>query len=596
MPRLADRCPAGGLAAGEEVLPGGGAQGALSITLGQASITGRREQNEDFYGCFTPSDALLRTKGICAVVADGVGGSLGGMEAAQTSVRSLLTDYYSTPETWSVTKSVSRVLAATNSWVHAEGRKNPRLAGMATTLTALVLKGSHYFVCHVGDSRVYLLRDGLLRQLSSDHVHPMPGDPDILTRAIGLDTHLRLELHSGELHPGDRFLMVTDGVTGALDDDRLMQILSAGTASRTICDRMVQAAYEAGSTDNITAQMVSVLSVPDAASEALAATATTLSAAPRLDPGTVIDEFRIERQLHSGRASRVYLATDLRRDIEDGRPVILKFLPRSAADDPVAVERFLREGWTGGRIRSNHVIRTLPLSRGRRSALYYAMEYVAGEPLSGLLARHGDAMTPERVVEIGCQLARALSDLHRLGVVHRDVKPENVRITPEGRVVLLDLGTARVEGLGEGAAARPEGPPGTPSYMAPELFQGEPGNETSDIYALGVTLYHLLSRRYPYGEVEPFSRPSFTTPTALRQHNPEVPKWLEWVIGRATAKEPSKRYAKMTALLHALEHPDAVVVEFQPLLERNPVRFWKWACLGMTGLCAVLLSLLARSG
>ncbi len=563
----------------------------LCVALGQASITGRRERNEDFYGCITPTGNKLISRGICAVVADGMGGSLGGLEAAQTAVKSLLSDYYSTPDAWRVSKALSKVLAAANSWIHAEGRRNPLVAGMATTLSAVVLKGRHYVTAHVGDSRIYLLRDGRLKQLSTDHVRAVPGLPDALTRAMGLDYQFSLESVSGELAPDDRFLLVTDGVTGALTDADLTRIARAEPDPQTACDRIVQAAFETGSNDNITAQIVAVTNLPDATAMELAESARALPIAPNVSVGDTIDGFDIVGQLYQGSQSRVYRALDK----ETGIHMALKFPAPQMADDPEYLERFMREEWVGLRLKSPHIVHAVRFSVSRRTRLYYAMPYVEGMAASELL-KLKTFLPWEQVVAIGRDLSLALCDLHRSGIAHRDIKPENVHITPDGKAVLLDLGTARVEGLEEQKPGEADGPPGTPSYMAPELLQGEPGNDQSDIYAVGATLYHLLTGRYPYGEVLPFSRPSFATYTPVRQLRPDIPEWLDHVITRATAKDVGKRYEKVTAMLYHLEHPDAVTVEFQPLLARNPVGFWQTACLVMTGLCVVLLTLLIRLG
>jgi len=565
---------------------------ALSVALGQATLTGRRQRNEDFHGCITPAGEKLASRGICAVVADGMGGALGGMEASQTAVKSLLTDYYTTPDTWSVTEALRRVLVAANAWIHAEGLRNPRLTGMATTLSAVVLKGRHYVTAHVGDSRIYHFRDGHLEQLSTDHVRPMPGTPAALTRALGLDRVVHIESASGELAVGDRLLLVTDGVTGALPDDVLRRLLAAEPDPQTACDRIVQAAFAAPGHDNITAQIVEVIGLPDPGLQDVAEGVGILPwPTKRLAVGEAIDGFHIEELLHQGRESRVYRALDR----ETGQEVALKF-PVGDADDPALRERFVREEWIGLRLRSPHLTRTLRQLPGRRHALYLVMPHVPGVTLARLRERDGN-LSPQRVAALGIQLARACAELHRLGITHRDIKPDNVCLTPDGTALLLDLGAARVAGLDD-MDPREDGPPGTPSYMAPELLRGAPehalGDERSDIYALGVTLYHLLTGHYPYGEVEPFSRPLFGAPVPVRRHNPDVPPWLEEIIARATGITPRHRYPKATALLYDLEHPESVIVENRPLLERDPVAFWRGGFWLTAGIALVLLVLLAH--
>src|ERR1035437_5773378 len=199
----------------------------LEISTGHASLAGPRERNEDFCGTVTPAGRELETKGALLTVADGVSGNSGGREAAEYTVRGLLSDYYATPDTWSVPHALEKVLVPLNRWVMAEGGRQPELAGMATTLTVLVLRGRRYISAHVGDSRLYLLRDGLITQLTIDHVWEHPELKNVLSRAVGLDRHFQLDFMDGELQQGDCFLLCSDGVWGVLGDDRLRETLLA---------------------------------------------------------------------------------------------------------------------------------------------------------------------------------------------------------------------------------------------------------------------------------------------------------------------------------------------------------------------------------
>ena len=189
--------------------------------------------------------------------------------------------------------------------------------------------------------------------------------------------------------------------------------------------------------------------------------------------------------------------------------------------------------------------------------------------------------TLEQGVDIGLKLGRAIYALHRRRIIHRDVKPDNVMLVADAKAPpglrLLDLGVARLPGI---ETAVGEDIPGTPSYMAPELFAGAAGDERSDVYALGVTLYRLFSGgHYPYGEIEAFSHPRFGKRAPLSRHRPDLPAWLDAVLGRATTVEPAERYADAMEfafdLENALAHGAKTVVRRQSLYERNPLRFWQ---------------------
>ncbi len=172
--------------------------------------------------------AELEAKGVILALADGVSGNGGGREAAEYTVRGLLSDYYATPETWGTALSLDRVLNAINRWLIAQAAAHREFAGMATTLSALVLRGTRCTIAHIGDSRIYRLRDGKLARLTTDHVWDREDMRHVLTRAIGLDAHLAMDYAEEDLAAGDVFLLVSDG---ALDTAAQSRRHHVGTAN-----------------------------------------------------------------------------------------------------------------------------------------------------------------------------------------------------------------------------------------------------------------------------------------------------------------------------------------------------------------------------
>ena len=199
----------------------------LQASLGYSSLTGPRPRNEDFCGAVTPEGPELDAKGILAVVADGLGGHANGREASEYTVRGLLSDYYATPDTWAVNKALDTVISALNRWLVSHAARTRETAGMATTLSAIVLRGRRYYLAHVGDSRIYRLRAGKLEQLSTDHVWEHPELKNVLSRAVGLDAHLSVDYADGELEAGDVFALMSDGVWCQLGDRKIADILRA---------------------------------------------------------------------------------------------------------------------------------------------------------------------------------------------------------------------------------------------------------------------------------------------------------------------------------------------------------------------------------
>ncbi|WP_332673763.1 bifunctional protein-serine/threonine kinase/phosphatase [Aromatoleum sp.] len=558
---------------------------ALQITLGHASQQGLRPANEDFVGAVTPDGALLEYKGMLLAIADGVGGHARGREAAEYSVRGLLADYFSTPDTWSVEKSLDTVIGALNRWLLAQSAKSREYAGMATTLTAFVLRGRRYHVAHVGDSRAYLYRGGELRRLTEDHTWDHPEFDNVLRRAVGLNAQLAVDFDDGELMAGDRFVLVTDGVWGALGDGGIAELLERNANAEDVADILTLAALARGATDNCTALVTNVVTVPPDNLRDRLAGARRLPLPPPLKAGDVLDGLHVDALLHESRVTLLYRVT---REAT-GEALVMKTL-RSGADDDEAAAALLREEWLARRAPSQAF--PTVADAGGRSCLYYLMSWHEGETLKAKLAR-GHRFPPHELVAIGAALLRAVGALHRLGIVHRDVKPDNVHLDRGGHLRLLDLGVA----ASDADDLREINNPGTPSYMAPQLFAGEAASESSDIYACGVTLYELLTRKYPYGEVEPFQRPRFGEPVPPTRYRPDTPAWLEAVLLKACARDAKERFETAEEFLLALErgaHRPLAKQRRTPLVARNPGLALKLVVAASLLLNLILLFLLSR--
>jgi serine/threonine protein phosphatase PrpC len=557
----------------------------LQTRIGFLSEQGRRDANEDYVASYAGDAHQRAAKGIVAVVADGVGGTNGGRQAAEVTVRGFLDGYYGLPETLGVERAAGRALDAMNRWVCAQGRQDPALQHMATTFSALVLRGRQAHTIHVGDSRIYRFRDDRLTRLTTDHTHSHPDLRHVLYRAVGIEDALRVDYATDSLKLHDRFILCSDGVHGVLSDRALQAIMAERTSPQESAERLVRAALDASSQDNVTALVVDIVGLPAVDEAELETVIDTLPIVELPKLGDVVDGFRLVDVVSNGRYSRLFRA----EDTQEGRDVVLKFPHPRVAGEAAYRRAFVREAWIASRVTSPWVGEVIDLPPGRKTRLYSVMPYYEGETLEARLGRE-PAISLEEGVRIGIGLAKAVYALNRLRIIHRDIKPENVLLQAGGDdrrrqasqgdcggLKLLDLGVARLPGIPESST---EEIPGTPSFMAPELFEGTAGDEQSDVYALGVTLYRMFSAgRYPYGEVEAFSRPRFTKRTPLTQHRPDLPAWLDAVLARATAVEKSRRFADAMEVAFELEngltqggkHVHAPL----PLYHRNPVLFWQ---------------------
>ena len=543
------------------------APGRLEAAYGYASLQGGREHNEDFGGLIVPAGPDLDTKGMLAAVADGVsaeGG--GGRQASEYTVRSLLADYYATPETWSISFALDKVLNAVNRWLVAQSTARRNTVSLVTTLSALVLRGRRYVVAHVGDSRVYLCRGGDVRQLTHDHVWDHPDLKHVLSRAIGLDPRLVVDYADGEIQDGDSFVLVSDGVWAYLPAARIGEIVAGANDERTTAERLCRSAIDAGSTDNATALVVRVQRAAGGSLADTVAGPGMLPLPPQLKPGERIDRFEVIEPLHASRVTRLYKV----RDIATERTLVLKTLVRGHENEARAL---LTEEWMARRVQSPYFPEVLPLSAEERSALYYVMSHHDGDTLQAALDS-GQHFGVAQTVALGIQILKGVAALHRLNIVHRDIKPANLLIGAGGGLRILDLGVALNAG---GVHEDTGGAPGTASYMAPETIAEGAASPQSDLYAVGVTLYHLLTRKYPYGEIEPFQHPRFGDPAPPTRYRTDVPGWLEAVLLKALVRDPARRFETAEEFVLALERGAQRPLQAPPrtpLAERDPARMW----------------------
>lgn len=544
----------------------------LTIDTGHATRAGLRERNEDFVGMVTPHEPELSSKGLLAAIADGVSGNEGGREASEYAVRGLLADYYATPDTWPVTQSLDRVVKAINSWVQHQGSIRPELAGMATTLTAVVLRGRFYYFAHVGDTRIYLLRNGSMTQLTTDHVWDRPEMHHVLTRAIGLDSRLAIDHGMGELQCGDVLLLATDGVWASLSDDEIAPMLSdlAAGASNAVATAvaLADAALAAGSIDNVSALALRVDALPEQNLRDALSVSRQLPLPPKLKPGQSIDGLLVEELIHASKTTMLYRVLDPKSQ----RKLVLKTLHQDHADDAQERSAFAHEEWLAKKV----VARFFPqvITPDQRNFMYYLSTWHAGHTLQQRLDASEHFTIPDAIA-LGSKLVRAIGALHRRSIVHRDIKPANVHLGDDHELRILDLGVAQ-SGLDHGSNSTPQA--GTPSYLAPEQFENQAASPRSDIYAAGVTIYMMLTRRYPYGEIEPFQRPRFGEPAPPSRYRPDIPLWLENVLLKAIAKDPADRFETAEELLLALERGAArplAAPQQPPLAKRNPVALWQ---------------------
>lgn len=574
---------------------------AFELDIGFVSLAGRKGINEDFCAAMLPQPGE-EDMGSIVAIADGV--STGGMgrEAAQTTVTSLVRDYYGTPQTWDTTVALDRIITAQNAWLAGINQRRQPIVGL-TTLTALVLRGQSYTVAHVGDSRAYLLRGGKTQQLTHDHAVNNQDFKHQLLRAVGVEDRVIVDYMQGELQVGDVFVLLTDGVYGELRDEafhqRLQEFIPAGVSAQAACQALVDAALAGGSNDNVTAVVVRVQGLLQATLQDIGRLALHLPIPSRLKVGEMIDGLCVTAVVADSGINLLYQVRD------PGSQVLyaLKTLHPARAHDDEERAMLAHEAWLALTLESgsaaNCLVRlheALP-SGQERSAFYLLYDWHGGETLQQQLDRK-HRFSQQQVLAVATQMAKALGRLHRQCVIHRDIKPANLHQGDDGVLRVLDLGVAL---SGREPAAMRQLHAGTPSFVNPEQWgfngQGAEGPQElpdaqSDLFALGVTLYQLLTGRLPYGEVLPRQVGRYyRDPVAPSRINPEVPIWLDHIVLKAVARDKRKRFETAEELLLALERGASrplTAPQATPLILRDPTAIWKIA-LVVSGLFNMLL-------
>ncbi|GAB3698375.1 hypothetical protein GCM10027592_23380 [Spirosoma flavus] len=264
--------------------------------------------------------------------------------------------------------------------------------------------------------------------------------------------------------------------------------------------------------------------------------------------GRLIHHYRVESLLGEGGMGTVYQATDTHLE----RPVAMKMLHTHLVNQASFTERFRNEAMILARLNHPNIAVVYNFLQDG-SDYFMAMEYVAGDSLETLVRKTGRLSVPV-AAEVVRQALEGLAHAHRKGVLHRDIKPANLMLTPEGQVKLMDFGIARV--IGNQRMTQANRLVGTLEYMAPELVQGEAPSPSSDIYAIGILLYELLSGKLPFASRTDFALMQAIIrekPIALRKLNGDIPKEIEAIVHKALDKNPAKRFADAKEFQKALQ-------------------------------------------
>jgi len=521
-------------------------------TSGFSLAKGKNLTGDDFYDVKTMGGITV------AIVCDGVGDAQEGAQAAQRVTTYLMNNFKIRPKTWSFEKSIKTFIRSINSILYQESILNYERPELITTLTIVVIKGDKLYGANVGDSRVYLLRDKILNQLSVDHSMDEAGYEGVLLQAIGIDKDVEPYYFENIIQKNDKILLCSDGLYNVMDNNHLEIGMNVGAYSLV---KKASNLMQDNLADDTTAVIVEILKE----NELDALKLQKLPIPARLKKDTIIDGYILTKSLIQN--DRTWLCS------KKNKQYVIKFAPSESLDNDYLLDSFIKEAWNAKRLKAEFFPKAvIPKNRTKR---YYVMQFFDGEDLNKYLSHKH--ITIDDSVKLAKTLINMSQFLLKYDLVHGDIKPNNIMISKDNdenlAFKIIDFGSI-TEIFSTNTKA------GTPSYLSPQRFQGESISESSEIFSIGVTLYFALTKKYPYGEIEPFQNPSFKNAKKPSFYNKNIPEWLESVILRCIAIDEEQRYQHYSEMSYEISYPQKVKPFFAKntsLIERSPVLFYRVA-------------------
>lgn len=551
----------------------------LAVQVGCSSTKGVKPENEDFVGSLVPENIhQLENKGIALALADGVSSAEAGKEASETAVTNFITDYFQTPDTWSVSHAGQKILTAINLKLY---RKSHEFAneekGYLCTFSGMILKSQIAHIFHAGDSRIFRLAGDKFKQITHDHTAMIGKGRSILARAVGMDSSLNIDYSKINLNKGDVFLLTSDGVHDFVEQQDLVKCLRADLSAQQKADNLIELAIQNKSDDNISCIVLEIQALPEQSLNDFNTELTRLPFPPELESGMKIDGFLIKKQIFASSRSQLYLVEDM----QSGEQVIMKTPSINFENDTSYIDRFIQEEWIGKRVESPYVVKTLR-QKSKRNFLYYLMEYVHGETLEKWMEKNRFPR-PKIAIKIVEQIAEGLRAFHNQETIHQDMKPGNVMITPEGNVKIVDFGSVYVAGVAE--LFKPlvhEGALGTASYSDPQYLMGINSGVQGDLYALATITYELFTGELPFGSAIEECQSALDYDRLryrnANQFNPVIPLWFDRALARGLEFDLEKRYSNMDEFLKDLHSPNPDYLLDDPTYKKDKSQalFWQF--------------------
>jgi len=396
------------------------------------------------------------------------------------------------------------------------------------------------------------------------------GFDGVLTKAIGIEEEVEPFYFENTLEKNDKVLLCSDGLYTTLDESCIKDSIYLGAHSLI---KKASLSVQDNLTDDTTAVIVEILK----ADEITTLKRQKLTIPKSLKKGQIIDGYKLEKSLIQN--DRTWLVS------KKTKQYVIKFAPYEAVEDDYMKDFFVKEAWNAKRLKADFFPKAvIPKNRTMR---YYVMQHFCGEDLDNYLTHKH--LTIDDSIELASTLLKMSNFLLRYDLVHGDIKPHNIMISKDDdenlEFKIIDFGSI-TEIFSNNSRA------GTPSFLSPQRFNAQAISENSEIFAIGVTLYLALTKKYPYGEIEQFQTPIFKEAKKPSTYNNNIPDWLDSVVLRAIAIDEANRYTHYSEMQYELNNPKKIKPFFSKntsFIERSPLLFYKTAFIMMLILNITLL-------
>ena len=535
-----------------------------------------RPQNED--SVYVNADKVP----VIAIVADGMGGHAAGKTASKMTV-SYIKRKLSGKNTAEISNdTIKKIVVDASKKLISAADKDDSLKSMGSTLVLAIVTQKTAKIVNVGDSRAYVFKKNKLEKITKDHsyvqflvdnnvltqteadTHPYK---HVITRAIGMKD-VEADVYDIDFISGDTLLLCSDGLTEHVREEEITEILSLKISTDKKVSELIKLALERGGSDNVS---VAVIENDEIIGRELQ------------------NRYKILEEIAEGGMSHVYAATCRKTNAK----VAVKVFKDEMIDTPEALDGFKREAYICSKLHHKNIVKTIDV--GKHDKLrYIVMEFIDGESLRTML--DNGKMDMQRSVDTIIRILEALMYAHSKGVVHKDLKPQNI-IMQKDEPVIIDFGIAEDDSAGK---AQRDAILGTIDYFSPEQAMGEPVDSRSDIYSVGIMLYELLTGKVPFSGADNVTialKHLHQPAEAPKTINSEIPESLNKIILKAISKKKEDRYQNATAMVQDLKsaflYPDGDYIQTEEELRQKEKQKQKKTIKHMIiGVAAVISALI----